>query len=658
VLPIYIVSQNAALIFRRPTADPTIFTLESFEVLSLHTLVGHPGEKIRITYPSVGRISAPAIPAVYKSIAQFISYYAAAGSRSFFTRSPVTPASLKNPSRPQNIAELLTGIIRGMSPNPEQSFKQTTFITKRIYDPTPGYTRDKCYPWRRSPIWLISRVVLQTTLHDLNLDKRFGYKSFILYAHSAILNAAVRFNKHDHLLFAMNAKFARRAWKLSHSDVTRDGHFAMDTAVAVNTLVSDELEERWKRIQRERTRQIEWEVPGGQDLMVAARMKLAQSSTFLKMLKNLGAALQSRVRSMVWVVPGGKDYTMRSIHASGDLSGLAIPPIPPNIPSAPFERTIHLYDFELWVADTLRVVGLHQIDAVKLNKALNDYISAALAHYSGNPERISVAFLTILELWVFLDRQAIEWAPKLKDFSPEIPLQVFEPLLLPLRSQMERLARVEVHLEQRHHEGQGRSAVFYDATDAESFVSLFVSQSTPLQALLQRMEHDEEQGILRKEQEMVKVNAHYKAVKAEMDAAICTEYRYVKKNGRVVTKHPRCRRCRKSQELSRITYVHIVFSCLVCSPSLLVLLYSSVFCRPTRSDENALPLSFRLHPSLRSGGMQHTRFFRPARERSARSIIEDLSRPLRRTRVTRVIFLLPIPVASLDSQLPIMSGTL
>jgi hypothetical protein len=346
----------------------------------------------------------------------------------------------------------------------------------------------------------------------------------------------------------MNAKFARRAWKLSHSDVTREGHFAMDAAVSVNTLVSDELEERWKRIQQERTRQIEWELPGGQDLMTAARMKLAQSPTFLKMLKNLGAALHTHVRSMVWVVPGGKDYTIRSIHDSGNLSGLAIP-----------ERTIHLYDYEIWVADRLRVAGLHQIDAIEVNKILNDYTDVALAHYSGNPERISVAFLTILELWVFLDRQAIDWEPKLKDFSPEIPVHAFGPFLLPLRSQMERLAHVEMYLEQRHREGQGRSAIFYDATDAESFVSLFFSQSTPLQALLRRMEQDEEHAILRKEQEMVKLNGHYEAVKAEMDAAICTRREYMTWNGRRATKHPKCKKCRKQEELSRIRYVHIVF---------------------------------------------------------------------------------------------------
>jgi hypothetical protein len=288
--------------------------------------------------------------------------------------------------------------------------------------------------------------------------------------------------------------------------------------------------------------------------MVAARMKLAQSSTFLS--KNPGVALDSCVRSIVWVVPGGKDYTMRSIHASGDLSGLAIPSIPADIPFASFERTIHLYDFELWVADTLQAVGLHQIDAIKLSKALNNYINAALAHYSGNPERISVAFLTILELWVFLDRQAIDWAPKLKYFSPEIPAHVFEPLLLPLRSQMERLARVEVYLEQRHRKSQGRSAIFYDTTDAESFVSLFVNQSTPLQALLQKMEHDEEHGILRKEQEMVKMNAHYKAVKAEMDAARCHGQYYTWYGG--VRTHS-CEKCKMRDELYRIQCVPILF---------------------------------------------------------------------------------------------------
>jgi hypothetical protein len=117
----------------------------------------------------------------------------------------------------------------------------------------------------------------------LNLDERFSYKSFMIYTLSSILSAALRFKQPDHLLFVMNAKLARRVWKLSHTNVTRDGLFAMDTAcLGVNTLVSDELEQRWKRIQQETTRKIDWEVPTGQELMVAARMKLSQSLPYLK----------------------------------------------------------------------------------------------------------------------------------------------------------------------------------------------------------------------------------------------------------------------------------------------------------------------------------------------------------------------------------------
>jgi hypothetical protein len=172
------------------------------------------------------------------------------------------------------------------------------------------------------------------------------------------------------------------------------------------------------------------------------------------------------------------------------------------------------------------VVGLRQIGAIKLNEALNDYINAQRwLTTAATPSEFPWPFSPYSNSGSSLTARPSNGRPSSKTSLQRFQSDVFEPLLLPLRSQMERLARVEVYLEQRHREGQGRSAIFYDTTDAESFVSLFVSQSTPLQALLQRMEHHEERAILRKEQEMVKVNAHYEAVKAEMDAAPCTECR-------------------------------------------------------------------------------------------------------------------------------------
>jgi hypothetical protein len=618
VLPIHIAAQNAAIILRRPINDPAIFTLESFEVLTPPKIVTHTEGKLRITYPSVGRLSAPATSAVHKALAEFIAYYAQSVMADAKSQKVVKRASTEDPPTPRYITELLTGIIRGMSPNPDQSFHQTTFITKRINDHALC-DKEAHAPWRRSPIWLILRVTLQTTLHDLNLDERFSYKSFMVYVISSILGTALHFKQPDYLLFVMNAKLARRVWKLSHANITRDGLFAMDTAFDINTTVSDELGKRWKRIQRKTTRKIDWEVPTGQELLVAARMDLSRSLQYLKKAKKLK---QGQVGSKEWVVPGGENYATRPGRVFGRITGPEIPSTLSKISPAPLERMIQLYDFECWVADELPAIDLPQIHMVKLNKALNDYIDVSLAHYKGNPERLSVAFLTILELWMFIDRKVIDWMPILKRYSPEIPVTVLEPLLLPYRSQMERHAQVEIYLEQRQREGGRNSAVFYDTKDRDSFVSWFVGQSAPLQYTLQNMEREAEKETHQKEVEMEHMNAKYRSLTQAMNAASCTKTKVVERN-KTVTKHPSCPKCLKKKELNRMQYACPLFFfsnwLIVVS---LDLPCSSVLCQPTILRADVLSLSSKLHTSSRSGEMRHTRFFRPVREGSRKRRME------------------------------------
>jgi hypothetical protein len=500
----------------------------------------------------VGRLSAPATAAVYTSLAEFIAYYA---------RDAMAGAELQaakkvrkdDPRSPKYITELLTGIIRGMSANPEQSFKQTTFITKRINDHALSDSVSVA-PWRRSPAWLILRVTLQTTLHDLNLDERFSYKSFMIYTLSSILNAALRSKQSDYLLFIMNAKLARRVWKLSNTNITRDGLFAMDAALDVNTLASNELEQRWKRIQQKTTRKIDWKVPSGQGISSAARMNFSQFLPQQTKPKKRIAVTQSHFGSKDWVVPGGKDHATRTGPASGGPVGPDVPSTLSDMSSAPLERTIQLYDFELWVADELQSLDLAQVDMVKLNKALNDYIDTAIARYEGNPERLSVAFLTILELWMFIDRKVIDWAPKLKQFSPEIPVKVSEPLLLPFRSQMERAAQLEMYIERRQREGNNKSAVFYNIRDRDSFVSWYVGQSAPLQATLVRMEREAEQHTRHKEVEMKRLNSRYRAVKRARDSAACAKLKG-DKNSKITLDHFACTKCLMVNMLNRMRYI-------------------------------------------------------------------------------------------------------
>ena len=553
MLPILVAEQNAAVIFRRPLADPSILTLESFEVSPpAHTVTNTEG-KLRIIYPSVGRLPAPVDLDTRKSLAQFIAYYAQNSMEEAQSKKDTRKGNTQDPPSPRYITELLTGIVRGMSPDPERTYETTTFITKRINDHALC-DKDAEAAWRRSPMWLVIRVALQTTLHDLNMDEHLSYKAFMLYVHSCVLGFALDYSLADHLLHVMNAKLARRARKISSTEVPREDFFLMDSAVYVNKRASDELEGRWKAIQRDTTRQLDWGVPSDEELMDAVHLKLSQSVPYLAQVEKRGAEMQPRTNVEKWTVPGGKDYARRTEPDSSTRPGQAIPPTLTRPCAGPLERTIRLYDFEAWVAEQLPLAIVDDLDIVELNCALNQYIDLALPHYKDNPERLSIAFLVILELWMSIDRCVIEWKPRLKKFSPEIPTSALEPLLLPFRSQMERLSRVEGYLEGRHRSGRGRSAIFYSTTDPDSFANWFVDQTPSLRDMLRKMEEEAELEMRKKEAEMQTLNTRYHSVKQQMDAATCNKRQRVNDRGEMITVHSGCPKCPKRKQLNRMMY--------------------------------------------------------------------------------------------------------
>ena len=553
VLPILIAEQNAAVIFRCPLANPTMLTLESFEVSPpAHTVTSAEG-KLRITYPSVGRLPAPVDPRTHKSLAQFIAYYAQNSMAVAQSEKDIRKTNTQDPPSPRYITELLTGIVRGMSPAPEQTYETTTFFTKRINDHALC-DRDAEAAWRRSPMWLVIRVALQTTLHDLNMDGRHSYKAFMLYMLSCVLGVALDHKRPDHHLYVMNAKLARRARKLFNAEVPRNGFFVMDFAVYMNKRVSDELEGRWKAIQRNTTRQLDWEVPTDEQLMDAVRLELSQSVPYLAQVEKRDAEMQPRMNLKKWGAPGGEDYAQRTEPDSSICPGELVPPTLNRPSTNPLERTIQLYDFEVWVADQLPL-AVDYLDIAALSCTLNQYIDIALPHYKDNPERLSIAFLVILELWMSIDRCVIKWEPKLKEFSPEIPTNTLEPLLLPFRSQMERLSRVEAYLERRHRGGRNRSAIFYSTADQGSFANWFVDQSAPLRDMLRKMETEAERETRKKEEEMEKLNTRYRSVKQQMDAAVCNKRQRVNDRGLMIIEHFGCPKCPKRKELNRMKYV-------------------------------------------------------------------------------------------------------
>jgi hypothetical protein len=68
--------------------------------------------------------------------------------------------------------------------------------------------------------------------------------------------------------------------------------------------------------------------------------------------------------------------------------------------------------------------------------------------------------LTIMDLWVALNRLAIQECPLLKEYSPDIPSSFLHPLLLHRSSTLKRALQIEVYLCRRHKEALDVPSIF------------------------------------------------------------------------------------------------------------------------------------------------------------------------------------------------------
>ena len=87
------------------------------------------------------------------------------------------------------------------------------------------------------------------------------------------------------------------------------------------------------------------------------------------------------------------------------------------------EPHISLYNFK-WVVEQeidgwIDRVTKNDDACIQLEILANKYSSAALKTYRSNPKLLSVMLLTIIELWVTLDKITVREIPILADYSSE-----------------------------------------------------------------------------------------------------------------------------------------------------------------------------------------------------------------------------------------------
>ncbi|RAL06801.1 uncharacterized protein BO97DRAFT_447317 [Aspergillus homomorphus CBS 101889] len=349
--------------------------------------------------------------------------------------------------------------------------------------------RSSKHPWRRSPLWFVMRVALQTVLRRTFTDIKgqTQYKNFMLYL---IAEIAIKANHMPAALSAdqlqiIRAKMARRITKLDSGVYDFVAQHVLSADIALKT--------RLAKVQMTIRRNDSVAIPHNivctqQDL----QLTLPQSSTYL------AAALSSGLAEEVTSQFDGHGQ----IRDSRDSRGLPIPRQDDLLSILDFDRWVE-YDMGGWAES----VPLSEDLISVLADRFGQYDRYGSQLFAGNPVAVSTMRLTQLELWVTIDRMCTVLCPLLKDYSPEIPAEFLEPLLLPQRGQMRRAQKIENYIRARHRD-QNRGSIFRNP-ESENFAVSYYESSGRLAQLRQDIEQYAEGKVHEKRREWESKSSRY-----------------------------------------------------------------------------------------------------------------------------------------------------
>ncbi|KAI6405712.1 hypothetical protein MCOR23_002529 [Pyricularia oryzae] len=375
---------------------------------------------------------------------------------------------------------------------------------------------DAFMPWRRSPLWLLLRVAMQLLWHRQSPEDGLSmYKAFMLYLSARILRISANTRLDSDYLEIMRLKVARRRLKLTSAG--RSSQFELPESV-LKALAKLDLDQ-----------DVYHSLPTLDSFLksMEERKQLSTQGTFNK--GNYMSAFPSHALPYMSAMSILREYVLFNIHS-----------------------------VEAWVASHLEDwIGKHidQEDTCsKLSSLIVDYQITANTVYQGNPEGVSMAHLTIMELWVACDKSAIRSQPLLREYWPQIPMDLLQSLVLPFSQDMVRLKKVELYLQLRLQEADSTLPYIFDSFgDRMSFAVRYYARSPALHTLLSQIENMAARLQNQKKQELSKVKNKYSQLKANYERMVCDEGSGVNRRGRPYTYHPRwCKKCATFEKMNSL----------------------------------------------------------------------------------------------------------
>ncbi|KAJ7636920.1 hypothetical protein FB45DRAFT_1056179 [Roridomyces roridus] len=537
-LVVHVAAQNAAVILRKKDEGMII---ESFEVDPPNSKIMATTGRVVCTYPhaAIGVPNATFDDSSFRrELSSFLANMAVdvlPDSEAFAKKAGTKVSEYRDSASGHYITHLLPAILRGYT----GAFSADVCRTKKRVRNEIRW-EDAWAPWRRNPLWLVIRIAIQSLLRQTPGSTDNLYKSFMVHLMAQLLSTAAMLDVSRELLFCMRARIARRVTKLSSNlpQIRTLASPAMEEAACA-------LESRWKVIQLEQQASSPW-APATFDLDNDTRLSLRNSRAYLQQrIAQIGDGSAAPRATQPTEVP--------RLCQTSDFLSLTRSKLHDALHGSDRDVSLALWDFEASVQNHLDEwvdSGRDAEDCEVLATCLNEYDAAANAHYEGHPESQSLRFLTILELWVALDCIALSHHPQLMDFSPEVPLDILEPLLINKARSLERSEYLHQYLRARHDGAISGRSVFTDDVGGHTFAAQYYANSTRLQDLHNRIIADAERSRNAKLIELANAKSDYNALVDEARSMTCN---YSKdKWGRLHHKTKSCHKCKKERKAAQM----------------------------------------------------------------------------------------------------------
>lgn len=436
-------------------------------------------------------------------------------------------AEIRDTAHPGLVSDMLMAILASLG-QPVKAQK----VCKRTRDDV--LWKNCLLPWRRSPLWLAIRVTMQgTLLGALPIETAtIQYKNFLLCLISRIALMALALGQPGEVCHVISVKIARRVYKLG---VDTFG-FVQDMALDACQRVQVEEGIQWESVQRVDANRATTTFIS--DFSRDTALSLDNSKTYLDAA--LAYAHSSSTPSLSFVP---ECQSLLGAHRG-------LPRLDTKVTNE--ELIFMLAECEQWIQQQLPVwmskfdsTAPAAEDCTALADLAKTYWQNAERAYADSPEQLSIMLLTIAELWYTVDRLVARLIPLLLQYSPEIPIDLFCPLLLPKQQYMQRLHIIEEHIKNRHDRVAQRNPSIFSDPQNQSFAMFYYAMSDGHRDLRRQIEQKASTKKAAKQSEWQRGMQKYEQLKNEADRLDC-EY-YTAKYG--IPKHRgTCKKCQRNGE--------------------------------------------------------------------------------------------------------------